>query len=158
MQQHDFKCSLTADVTASQALEGISRVSEWWSSDFEGRARDAGDIFTVRFGETFVTFKIVDAVPGAGVAWKVLDSRLPWLADDNEWNGTTVCWNVSSKGDATEVTLTHVGLVPEIECYERCKEGWTFFATESLAKFMADGKGLPNRRPNHESRVAASVA
>ena len=39
--------------------------------------------------------------------------------------------------------MTHVGLVPGIECYEDCEKGWDFYIKESLFKFLTEGKGLP---------------
>jgi hypothetical protein len=45
--------------------------------------------------------------------------------------------------NATEVSFTHVGLVPEIECYNDCRKGWDFYIKESLRKLITEGKGVP---------------
>jgi hypothetical protein len=39
--------------------------------------------------------------------------------------------------------MTHIGLVPGVECYEDCKKGWNFYVGESLFRWMTEGKGLP---------------
>jgi len=39
--------------------------------------------------------------------------------------------------------MTHIGLVPGIECYERCNEGWNHFIKESLFSLITEEKGLP---------------
>jgi hypothetical protein len=51
-------------------------------------------------------------------------------------------FDISSTNEGTLVSVTHVGLVPEIECYEQCKKGWNFYV-ESLRKLMTEGKGEP---------------
>ena len=58
MKSQDYNCSITANITDEQAFESISHVSEWWATDFEGSAQKLNDVFTIRFGETSVTFKI----------------------------------------------------------------------------------------------------
>ena len=39
--------------------------------------------------------------------------------------------------------MKHVGLIPEIECYESCEKGWNFFTGDSLLKLINEGKGMP---------------
>ncbi len=38
--------------------------------------------------------------------------------------------------------MTHVGLVPEAECYNDCKAGWDKHVGESLLKLLTEGKGI----------------
>src|SRR5580704_8748603 len=117
MNQQNYQCSIAADFTPGEAFEAISRVSEWWTRAFEGSAEKLNDVFTVRFGETFVNFEVTESVPNEKIAWRVTDCYLPWLKDKTEWNGTTVVFKISASGDETQVTMTHIGLVPEVECY-----------------------------------------
>ena len=143
MEKQNYHSSITANIDSKKAFESISRVSEWWATHFEGDSKKSGDVFTVRFGETFVTFKVVEVVPGKKIAWQVTDCHLHWLKDKKEWAGTEIDWEVVAKGNATQINFTHVGLVPEIECYNDCSKGWNFFVKDSLFKFITEGKGLP---------------
>ena len=46
------------------------------------------------------------------------------------------------------VARTHnksIGLVPDIECYNVCEEGWNGHITISLVKFINEGKGMPKQ-------------
>jgi hypothetical protein len=140
----DFRCNTTAPVSAKEAFEKICRVSEWWAADFTGSAQKLGDVFTVRFDKTWVDFEITEFVPHERIVWKVIDSNLNWLADKKEWNGTSVVFEIAPTAEETRVTMTHIGLVPEIECYGECEKGWTHFVTTSLRQFLADG--LAERR------------
>ena len=125
-------------------MESIGRVSEWWATNFEGHSQKTGDVFTVRFGETFVTFKIIEVVADKKVVWKVTDCSIPSLADKKEWKDTVIDWELSPIGHGTRIDFTHIGLVPEIECYEMCVQGWSFYVKESLFKFITEGKGRPD--------------
>jgi hypothetical protein len=144
MEKKDYHSSITANISPAKAFECISHVEAWWTNSFEGKSQRAGDVFTVRFGETFVTFKVTDAVAGKKVSWEVIDCNLHWLSDKEEWKGTVVSWEVSAQRDVTKIDFTHLGLVPEVECYENCEKGWNFFIKESLFKFITEGKGLPD--------------
>lgn len=39
--------------------------------------------------------------------------------------------------------MTHIGLVPGIECYEDCQQGWDEHFKESLLQLMTGEVGMP---------------
>jgi hypothetical protein len=109
-----------------------------------GRFPELGDTFTVRFGETFVDFRVSEVVPEKRIVWQVTDCNLHFIPNKKEWNNTRVVWDVSSENESTNVRMTHVGLVPEHQCYQNCEQGWNFFVRESLLKLLTENKGLPD--------------
>ncbi|HVW59578.1 MAG TPA: SRPBCC domain-containing protein [Puia sp.] len=139
----DYHCSITAGVSAKEAFEKIARVGDWWAVDFKGSAKRTGDAFTVTFGETFVDFTISEAIADKKIIWQVTDCNLHWIDNKKEWNGTKIIWEVSSRNGSTQVDMTHVGLVPGVECYEMCKPGWDHHIKDSLLELITTGKGLP---------------
>ncbi len=143
METQDYRATISVKSTAKEAFGKIANVGGWWAKDFTGKAEEPNDTFTVRFGDTFVDFKITEAVPDTKIVWRVDNSSLPWLSDKTEWNGTEIVFEIELKNNQTEINFRHIGLVPEIECYENCKKGWTRFITKSLPKFIDEGKGLP---------------
>lgn len=143
----DYHRSIQADISPAEALSRISRVSDWWTKNFTGRSQNPGDTFTVRFGETFVDFKVKEVVPGKKVVWQVTDCNLHWINDKKEWKHTSIVWEVSPNNEATHVKMTHVGLVPGVECYANCEKGWDFCVGESLLKLLTENRGLPDQRP-----------
>lgn len=146
ISKQDYQSSITTNISAEQAFEIITRVSEWWTSNLEGNSKEPGDVFTVHFDETFVTFKIVEAIPDKKVVWLVTDCNLHWLKDKKEWEGTKISFEILPKDNSTQINFTHVGLVPGIECFDDCKKGWDHYIRESLFKLITEGKGLPERR------------
>jgi len=143
MERQNYHTSITAPVAAKDAYAGIADVSAWWAKNFEGSALKLGDKFTVRFGDTWVDFAITEAIPGKKSVWTVTDCHLPWLEDKKEWNGTYVVWDLEPHGSATQINMTHVGLTPEVPCYQDCKKGWTGHIQGSLLNLLSGGKGSP---------------
>ena len=147
MVTRDYSRSISAPVSVFDAYTKIARVSEWWAKDFEGNASNVGDLFTVRFGATsgatFVDFQITEAVPFSKVIWHVTNCYLPWLKDATEWNDTKVVFEVAASRSETMVTLTHEGLVPEVECFDSCVQGWNQYFGQSFRQFLIAGSGMP---------------
>ena len=52
----------------------------------------------------------------------------------------------AKKGDETEVRFAHLGLVPEVECYDACSNAWGGYVNSSLRTLITKGKGQPNRK------------
>lgn len=139
----DYHCRITANIKGKEAFNKIKRVSEWWATNMEGKAQNLNDVFTVRFGETYGTFKITEMIPGKKMEWQVTDNYMHLLKNKTEWKGTKIIWELSHENNSTQISMTHIGLVPGIECYDDCKKGWDFYLKESLFKLMARDKGIP---------------
>lgn len=144
MKQQDYTISITVDATAETAFHAINNISGWWSTDFDGQSEKLNDVYTVRFGETFITIKIIELIPYQKIGWQVVDSYKHWIKNKKEWQNTTMSWEISSIQDKTQIKFTHVGLVPGIECYKGCEGAWNSYLTESLFKLILEGKGLPS--------------
>ena len=142
MLQTSFHLSITVPGSAQDALSHIADVPQWWARDFDGCARSLGDVFTVRFGATWVTFRI-SALSDRAVTWTVQASHLPWLKNQQEWTGTSVQWDLIPAGDRCEIQFTHVGLSVDVECYGACADGWTRYVTGSLPNLFAGKPGTP---------------
>jgi Activator of Hsp90 ATPase homolog 1-like protein len=143
MKKQDYTVSITVNATAQEAFKSINSVSKWWTEDLEGRSQKLNDEFTVHFGETFITMKIVELVPDKKIVWHVTDCYKHWLKDKKEWKDTRMNWEISTKKDATQITFTHIGLVPGLECYDGCENAWGQYINGSLFKLLTKGKGVP---------------
>ena len=146
MGKTDFKAILQVSQTPEEIIKAINNIRGWWTTVFEGSSEKLNDIFTVRFGETFITAKIVELTPEKTIVWQVIDCYKHWLKDKKEWMDTKMCWEITTLRDGTQITFTHVGLVPGIECYGGCEKAWNFYLKESLFKFITDGKGTPETK------------
>ncbi|MBP6390774.1 MAG: SRPBCC domain-containing protein [Flavobacteriales bacterium] len=139
--QHRF----TVHTTPEQVFEAINRVSDWWTINTEGRTKAVGDEFTVEFGDAHrTTQRITGAVPGKRIVWQVIASLLPWLKDVEEWKGTEIIFEISATPEGAQLAFTHIGLTPDVECFEQCQKGWDYFIGTSLFKLITEGAGLPD--------------
>jgi hypothetical protein len=147
MKKQDYTATILVMATAGKAFESINHVAAWWTENLEGSSEKLNDVFTLRWGgESFVTMKIVESVPDKKVVWDVTDCYLHWLTDKKEWKGTRIVFEISAEGDSTRIQFTHIGLEPQVECYDMCVKGWDQYFKDSLAKLINEGKGLPQRK------------
>lgn len=143
MDQH-YTTSFMVDQTPDEAYAAINNVRGWWSQEIDGDTDRLG-IFNYHYKDVHrCTIQITELVPGEKVAWHVVDNHFNFIADKNEWVDTDIVFEISRKGDQTEVRFTHVGLVPAYECYDVCSNAWGSYITGSLRNLIATGKGQPN--------------
>ena len=142
MKKQDYKKTFSANVTSKEAFENIVNVGDWWTKSFKGSAKKLNDEFDVTFGKTNVNIKVTESVPYSKLVWLVTDCYLDWLDNKTEWKDTKIVWNITEENDFTKIEMTHVGLVPELECYKDCEAGWNQYTGESLPKLIATGKGV----------------
>ena len=158
MTRQDYSASITTNLTANATAERINRVADWWTASFTGASEKVDDAFSVRWGETFVDFAVTGYVPARKIVWRVTDCNLGFVDDKKEWKDTEVVFDISSEGGPTTVTMTHAGLVPNVECYDTCSKGWNFFITESLQQLLTENQGMPDRVRKRESADEVAVA
>jgi hypothetical protein len=53
-------------------------------------------------------------------------------------------FEISTRGNKTEIRFTHQGLVPAYECFDVCSNAWGSYVNGSLRNLIATGKGKPN--------------
>ena len=142
MENQDYHTSIITDVSAEEAFNKICSVNKWWTANFKGSARNLNDTFTLRFGRNTFAFKVVEVVPNKKLVWLVTDCNMPWLNDRTEWKNTRIVFEISKEKNQTRIGLTHIGLVPDVECYNICEVGWKQYFGESIPALLATGKGI----------------
>ena len=153
MSSQNFTTTLMVDQTPDEAFAAITNVRAWWSGQIEGRTDALGEEFTYRYQDVHrSTQRITELVPGKRVVWHILDAYLNFTDDPDEWLGTEVTFDVARKGDRTEVRFSHLGLVPEFECFDKCSNAWGFYINSSLRELITSGQGAPN--PTEDGAVA----
>jgi hypothetical protein len=142
MKDQNFATAFTVDQTPEEAFAAVNNVRAWWSGKIEGGTGELGDEFTYRYEpHHYSKQRITESIPGKKVVWLVLESRLNFVEDKNEWKGTTITFEIAKKGDKTEVHFTHAGLVPEVECYGACSNAWGSLINGSLRSLITKGVG-----------------
>ena len=149
MKSQNFTTAFTVDQSPEEAFAAVNNVRGWWTGKpgIEGSTDKLGAEFTYRYEpHHYSKQKVVEFIPGRKVVWQVLDSQLNFVEDKSEWTGTTVTFGIARRGDETEVRFTHVGLVPDSECYDGCSNAWGSYINVSLRSLITNGEGRSSRK------------
>jgi hypothetical protein len=142
MEKKDFTSSISAKISADEAIKRISNVPGWWGVTFSGSSEKQDDQFIIKMGgESFFNFTVTELIPGKRVVWLVTDCNMPWYSDKKEWTNTKLIFDLAENNGVTDLTFTHEGLTPDVECYKDCKPGWTHWIQRSLFSYFTTGKG-----------------
>jgi len=145
MTSRDFTTTILVDRTAKEAFDAINRPRDWWGEAIEGQTDRLGEEWTYRYKDMhFSRHKTTELVPDRKVVWQVVDAQMNFLQDKAEWRGTEIIFDIAPKDGKTQIRFTHAGLVPEVECFEVCKNAWSGLIGDSLFKLIETGEGLPD--------------
>jgi hypothetical protein len=141
----DFATTFTVDHSPEEIFDAITNVRGWWSGEIDGSTDKLNDEFTYRYEDVhYSRQRITELIPGRKVVWRVLDASLSFVEDKSEWNGTEITFEIAQRQDKAELRFTHVGLVPDHECYGECSSAWSFYINDSLRSLITTGAGHPN--------------
>jgi len=144
MKHQDFTTTVLVEATPQQVFGAVNNVRGWWSENISGDTSRPGSEFLYQYQDVHrAKMKIAESIPDQKVVWHVLDNYFQFTKDKNEWTGTYVIFEISVKGNQTQLTFTHQGLVPEYECFTVCRDAWTHYIQGSLKELILTGKGKP---------------
>ena len=144
MEDKSFTATIEVAKPSQEVFNCIKEVSKWWSKDFEGSSKELNDEFIIHHpGQHYSKQKLIEVIPGKKIVWLVTGSNLNWLEKDtHEWTNTKMIFEIADKSGETELHFTHEGLVPNVECYERCVQGWDMIIKEWLFNFITKEKTI----------------
>ncbi|MBO9204304.1 MULTISPECIES: SRPBCC family protein [Niastella] len=143
MENNSFNTSITAAIPAAEAIKKINNVPGWWGVSFIGHSEKQDDTFRITMGgDSFFNFTVTELVPDKRVVWLITDCNMPWYSDKKEWANTRLIFDLQENNDVTNLTFTHDGLTPDVECYRDCEPGWTHWIKTSLYAYLTTGQGV----------------
>lgn len=138
----DFTTTFFVTQSISEVFDAINNVRGWWQGEIEGSTDKLDDEFTYRMKDIhFSKQRIIELAPNKKIVWVVTDSKLNFLKKKDEWTGTKIIFDIAEINNKTQLRFTHHGLVPNIECYGSCTNGWSKLIQESLLSLITTGKG-----------------
>jgi uncharacterized protein YndB with AHSA1/START domain len=145
MASKDFTTSIEVEQTPAEVFRAVTNPRAWWSLDIEGNTEKLNDEFDYHYKDAHRSkLKLIEVVPDKKVVWQVLDNYFNFTQDEHEWKGNTITFEITRKGDKTQLKFTQVGLTPENECYDVCEKAWGNYIENSLYNLITTGKGEPN--------------
>ena len=122
MKTTDFTTTILVDQAPKVVFNAINNVRGWWSEEIEGNTNKLNAEFNYHYEDVHRSkMKIIEFVLNEKVVWLVLENYFKFTKDKSEWTGTKISFEISEKDGKTQVRFTHLGLVPEYECFEVCK-------------------------------------
>ena len=85
--------------------------------------------------------------------WTVLENYMSFVEDQTEWVDTQIRFDLTERDGGTDVRFTHVGLLPDHECYDVCSKAWGYYLRESLPNLVTTGAGRPEESPKTRCAV-----
>jgi len=141
----NYSTTFTVDQTPEQVFKAVNNVRGWWSGEIKGDTDKLGAEFTYRVPDAhYSKQQITEFISGKKVVWRVLEADLSFVKDKSEWKGTDIVFEITKRGDKTEVRFTHIGLVSEYECYDSCSNAWGLLIKGNLRKLITTGKVQPS--------------
>jgi uncharacterized protein YndB with AHSA1/START domain len=155
MTTTDFTTTITVAQSPQEVFDAINNPRGWWSEEIDGPTTKENDIFDYHFEDIHrCQIKIIESVPNKKVVWYVIDnyfkpgifeSEHTGSDDKTEWVDTKIVFEIDAIAGQTELRFTHLGLVPQYECYDACSNGWSHYITQSLHGLITTGNGQPNK-------------
>jgi len=143
MNNKDYTAAIAVSKTPNEVLNAIGNVPGWWGVTFSGHSEKQNDKFVIKMGgDSFFDFTVAELIPGKKVTWLVTDCNMPWYSDKKEWADTKLIFDLAENNGETNLTFTHQGLTPEVECYNDCAPGWTHWIKTSLFSYLTTGEGV----------------
>jgi predicted phosphohydrolase len=145
MTTSDFTTTLLVDQRPKEVFTAINNVRGWWSEEIEGGTEKLHDEFTYHYEDVHkCRMKLIEVIPDKKVVWLVMENYFSFTEDKSEWKGTKIIFEISERDNKTQISFTHLGLVPTYECFEICQNSWTQYIQQSLFSLITTGKGVPN--------------
>jgi len=136
----DFTTTIVVDQTPEEVFIAINNPQAWWSGEITGNTDKLNDEFTYRYKDLHMSKqRIIEMIPERKVAWHVTESQINYAEDKREWTGTKMIFEISELDDKTQIRFTHLGLDPEIECFESCSNSWSQLIRQGLFSLITKG-------------------
>jgi uncharacterized protein YndB with AHSA1/START domain len=145
MSESSYTTSFSVDRTPEEVFAAVTDLRSWWMTTIDGDNRALGDEFSYDVpGIHFCRMRVTELVPSRTVVWQVVENHMGFITDQSEWLGTEIRFELSEKDGDTQLRFTHDGLVPSYECFDICRNAWTFYVGDSLRSLAATGEGKPS--------------
>lgn len=159
MSDQSYSTVFSVERTPDEVIAAINDVRGWWNADLEGESDKVGAEFVHHVPEIHrAAIRVTELVPRERVTWRVLDNWFSFVSDPREWKDTEIRFELAEKDGATEVRFTHLGLVPEYECYQVCENAWGHYIHKSLRRLIEAGEGWPNSSPGERNAAEGARA
>ena len=142
MKEQNFTTTIEVDQNPNQVFNAVNKPQFWWPGEIKGSSDKIDDEFAYRYKDLHLSKqRIVEMIPDQKVVWLVTESQINYAEDKREWTDTKISFEISKLGNKTQLRFIHLGLNPEIECFDSCSNSWSQIIQQSLFSLITTGKG-----------------
>ncbi|MGB3375078.1 MAG: SRPBCC domain-containing protein [Microbacterium sp.] len=139
----DYTFSYDVPRSPGEVYDAVIDVRGWWSQRISGDTDRRGEFIYEVPGIHRTHARITELTPHRRIVWHVIENWFASSPETDEWAGSDITFDIEPTDDGSRLTFTHVGLTPELDCYEGCSVGWSRHALESLRTLITTGTGTP---------------
>jgi uncharacterized protein YndB with AHSA1/START domain len=142
-----YQQTLVIDADPSAVYAAIATqqgLRAWWTPTCTADTHVGGTAH-FEFGRTQKDMSIEQLDVNRGVRWFCTNAFINGgsISKKSEWVGTEIVFRLTPTIEGkTRLDFEHVGLVPALECYDLCRNGWNHFLA-SLQQLVETGRGTP---------------
>ena len=141
MKNQNFTTSILVEQSPAEVFKAINNPRAWWSKEINGTTDQLNAQWNYQFGDNHRSKMRVVEMTSTKVVWLVEENYFKNAKDQSEWVGNRITFEISKKGDKTQVVFTQIGLDPTYNCYKSCEWAWTGFIQKSLRSLITTGNG-----------------
>ncbi|MEJ7647002.1 MAG: SRPBCC domain-containing protein [Chryseolinea sp.] len=157
IENNSFTKTILVSKSTTVTFEAIKIFRGWWSEEIDGITDKLNETFFYHYKDIHLTkIKMTEMFPDRKLVYQILENDFNFIEDKSEWVNTNLIFDVYEEAGRTKVKFTHLGLVPEYECFNVCNDAWSGYIGDSLKDFIETGKGNPN--PIGEDGFNATLA
>lgn len=150
MSVMDYQRSVRVHATSDDIYLALTQgIEHWWTRPDKPILKE-GDTATFTFppNQSYWSFTAKKLLPDKMVTLVCTDGLHihEGVSEDiaTEWLDTQLIWEIKNYGIYREIDFTHLGLEPELLCFEVCKRGWDHFFLVSLPAYLDLARGQPH--------------
>lgn len=122
----------------AEVFDHLTQLSQWWPEEYVGEPMQPGSEFVFKTGEGhYSKNKVTEFIPDHKLSWMTTESLRK--ADNFDWTGTKMIFELMPRGNATLLRFTYDGVVLEDES-DRLVQICNMTVNEFFHNYLIHGK------------------
>lgn len=150
MNEQNYRRTISVRATPEQAYRAVTTgYGQWWTRT-DDAIKAIGDRITFMFPPnlSYWIFEATKLEPIQAVELECVEAFHKIIdkpdAPESEWLGSQLIFHIEPDDAQTRIHFDHVGLTPDLDCFDVCEAGWNLFFVDSLKSYLNTGVGKPH--------------
>ena len=136
-----YEHTITVNLAPNIIFDAITQEMSIWWTEMTSVVNGVGDKTTAKFEDgTTWSFEVVKFEKDKFIELHCYEANHihPVTTPEmrTEWENTTLMFDIVPRDGNTDIHFAHVGLTPEINCYDICRSGWDYFFGSAFYAYL----------------------